>query len=126
MCCSYGTKSKSSDMIPSYTNGSGYKWKFLKAKRSLNDSFWINISVHDLNGDMIKSGTSILTLCKKVNLENGEISIKLSNSDIKRQLKVTSLGYFSVETKPFPFQTNDSVEISFKLAEDDRPIINCE
>jgi len=125
-CSSNGTIDNRNNLISSYSNGSGYKWRIYESNKTLNDSFWIDIKVRENTGDLLKDGTRILTACEKLNLENGKITLKLAKSDVERQLRAVSVGYFIVETRPYLFQANDSVVIDFILSEDDRPIINCE
>lgn len=114
------------DIIPSYSNGSGYRYKILKTKNKVNDSLWVNISISDKSGDFIKYGTQVITGCTKIDVKNGQVSLLLRNVSVESIFTASSIGYFVVETKPFFFQENDSVVINFVLGDYDRPLINCE
>jgi hypothetical protein len=127
MCGSFiSTSQNERNITPSYANGSGYIWETQKAEKKIIDSIWVNLSVHDNMGNLLTYGTTISSLCQKLQVDNGKAAIKLKRSDIKRHFRAVSIGYFTVETEPCFFSENDSVIIDFVLAEDDRPLINCE
>lgn len=125
ICCSCVCKAEK-DIIPSYSNGSGYRWKLLKANNIVSDSLWVQINIRNKNNDFIENGTTAVTGCKKINVENGQSTLLLRKIDVESVFRASSVGYFVVETKPILLQENDSVIIDFILAEDNRPLINCE
>ncbi len=64
--------------------------------------------------------------CSKFEVDDGHISFRSGKSVAKSRLKVISIGYFVVETEPWTFKENDSISITFTMAEDDRQFLNCE
>ncbi|WP_417363058.1 hypothetical protein [Galbibacter sp.] len=114
------------NLKPSYTNGSGYKLKLRNVIQIVNDSIWIQINVRNHKNDFIKGGTQVAIGCEKINIANGQLSLLLRKVDVEFIFKVSSVGYYSVETEPLFLEEKDSVEIDFVLGEDYRPIINCE
>lgn len=114
------------DLKPSYSNGSGFRLRLLNANQIISDSNWIHINIRDKNNDFIENGTQVIIGCEKIDVVNGQMSFLLRKIDVESIFKASSVGYYIVETEPLFLKENDSVVIEFVLAEDHRPLINCE
>lgn len=49
---------------------------------------------------------------------------KVDKSEMPIQFKITSIGYFSIESKPIVTKEIDSIFIEVNFVEDDRPLIH--
>lgn len=65
--------------------------------------------------------------CLETTSNNGEYKFILKEkSDQPLQFTAVSIGHLTVETAPMKLELGDSINLNFMLAEDERPLINCE
>lgn len=121
-----GCSSLENNLIPTYNKG-GYKIIINNKKTAIN-SEEINISgkVFDATTGKPISNVELTATCIKTNVSSqGEYSFRTKKSSYKQfYIKVNSFGYKTIETNFIDLTNN--IEVNFYLAEDDRPLINCE
>lgn len=107
-------------------NDGWYEWKNHSSKNQLIDSLYISVKVVDKNKKDLLMISKLQYGCMSFNLKKGINTFKVRKSSVKMRLKITSLGYLSIETSPYLEVKSDSIVAKFYLAEDDRPFLNCE
>jgi hypothetical protein len=115
------------ELKPTYNKG-GYTIEFKeKIKSNKADSSNICGQVFNVatNEKIVSAKIEIPCLSTSSNIE-GEyyLYLKPSNSTFSNFIKVTAVGYQTVETDFFKTDSSD-IEVNFYLSEDDRPLIQC-
>ncbi|MFY0630230.1 MAG: hypothetical protein JXR05_07600 [Flavobacteriaceae bacterium] len=116
---------ETSERHKTYNEG-WYEWKNHNSKNQLIDSIYISVEVVDKNKKDLLMISKLQYGCMSFNLKKGINTFKIRKSSVKMRLKITSLGYLSIETSPYLHVKSDSIVANFYLAEDDRPFLNCE
>lgn len=115
----------SSDFIGTWQNGAGYHWETLKVNQKVGDSAWYTINFLDKDGNVFDSNVTLKYYCREVSVENGIYSFKSNYGGSEFRFEVSSFAHYSIQTAPWTTRENDSVVITFIMAEEDRPFYNC-
>lgn len=106
-----------------YNNG-WYEWNNNLEQDISKDSISVVIQVIDKNDSKKIMFSKMQYGCQKFDLSHGMNFFKFKKGVSKNQIRVSSVGYLSLETKPFV--ASNSLTVRFFLAEDDRNLVNCE
>ncbi|MCF8713432.1 hypothetical protein JM658_01205 [Joostella atrarenae] len=88
------------------------------------DSIDVIVNIHNKEQRTLPS---IVTYgCLSIPIQNNKSSFKVKKVSVPEQIKVTSIGYFSIETEPFINLKYDKIILDLYLAEDDRPLTHCD
>jgi hypothetical protein len=110
-------------MMPTYNRG-GYGIEIFRSKTSLNGAL-IAGSILDLDTrEPVKSGF-VSFGCQKVSIDSAGQFFGRENILENFFITAIAIGYRSVETEPFSLSAGDSVNFVFFLAQDDRPLYEC-
>jgi len=125
----YSCGNSKSTYLTSYNN-SKYRLSVKKTKnKELVDSAWISINISELdqkNNKLFQNPSVITYGCYKYHLNKNSHFFKVNSTNFKSQIRITSIGFFTIETMPFVIKENDSIVIDFVLAEDDRALNDCD
>jgi hypothetical protein len=75
---------------------------------------------------LIKQGWVTSACTKSLINSLGSYKFKIDKFDGNIFLTSTSIGYRPIETERFKIEKGDSIIVNFFLAQDDRPLYNCE
>lgn len=93
---------------------------------SPNDSVQVNFRFNFANEETSANPVQVNAGCSVFKTTENELDIKIGKSDMPIQFKVTSIGYFSIETLPVITSEVDEISIEVNFSEDDRPMVHCE
>ncbi|MFV5684055.1 hypothetical protein ACM55I_01260 [Flavobacterium sp. GB2R13] len=123
-----GCSSIKNELIPTANKG-GYKVKVIKTKPKINsDELTIKGTVFDVKTGNPISYTILKVGCIEIHASSqGEYSYKTKNFKYDYFfIEVNSVGYKTIITNFLDLTNKNEVKIDFYLAEEDRPIIECE
>ena len=115
------------ELTPTYNSG-GYTMAKLNNKLlNQSESAIIYGYVKEYNSLNKLQIASIKIGCAIIQVDSiGYYQFKGKIGDSPIFLTCSFIGYKSIETQHFKLERGDSVKVDFFLAEDDRPLINCE
>ena len=109
-------------------NKSKYTYEYLEnhdPDRAISDSIDVTIELYDATSNKSIVNSIITIGCYKFQGKTGNATYSVRSSNDLEQIKISSIGYFSIET--LPLHTNrGNILLKVYLTEDDRIIMNCE
>jgi len=93
---------------------------------SSTDSVQVNFRFNFSDEKTSENPVQVNAGCSVFKTTENELDVKIGKSDMPIQFKVTSIGYFSIETLPVITSEVDEISIEVNFSEDDRPMVHCE
>jgi len=93
---------------------------------SSTDSVQVNFRFNFSDEKTSANPVQVNAGCSVFKTTENELDVKIGKSDMPIQFKVTSIGYFSIETLPVITSEVDEISIEVNFSEDDRPMVHCE
>jgi len=119
----FGCNKSSSNLLNTY-NKSTYSLN-TASEVSPNDSVQVNFRFNFTDEETSANPVQVNAGCSVFKTTENELDIKIGKSDMPIQFKITSIGYFSIETLPFITSEVDEISIEVNFSEDDRPMLHC-
>lgn len=94
-------------------------------KTSANDSVKVNFTFIFSEQNTTSNPVQVKAGCEIFRTTENELEIKVGKMDMPIQFKITSIGYFSIETVPIETNEIDSISVGVNFVEDDRPLTHC-
>lgn len=94
-------------------------------KTSANDSVKVNFTFNFSDQNTTSNPVQVKAGCEIFRTTENELEIKIGKMDMPIQFKITSIGYFSIETVPIETNEVDSISFGVNFVEDDRPLTHC-
>lgn len=112
---------------PTYNKG-GYTFnKFYNKSLYNNESAIIYGHLRELGSSKVVLSARLNMACASLLVDStGYYQFNGKVGDEVTFLTCISLGLRTIETEPFKVQRGDSINVNFFLAQDDRPLVNCE
>lgn len=113
-------------MKSTYNNG-GYTVSILKKKSpQANNDIVIYGSVNDVGNKSPLIASVIKIGCNSISVNNTGVYYAKEKAVENLFITCTSIGHLTLETENLKLQKGDSVRVNFFLAQDERPLVNCE
>lgn len=120
----FGCIKSTSNILNTY-NTSTYSLN-TASKVSPNDSVQVNFRFNFADEETSANPVQVNAGCSVFKTTENELDVKIGKSDMPIQFKVTSIGYFSIETLPVITSEVHEISIEVNFSEDDRPMVHCE
>jgi hypothetical protein len=113
-------------LLPTYNQGR-YSFQLYHSKELENQKMtYVGGSIVDLESKKMLTGSIVEFGCLKAYPEDGLYEFRLGKTNVSTPVEAKAIGYLSIFTAPCKLNDGDSLVVNFYLAEDKRPIINCE
>lgn len=120
----FGCNQSASKYLSTY-NKSSYNISSVTNK-SAGDSVDVHFTFDFADEKTTTNPVQILAGCDKYQTTDKSLNFKLAKMDMPIQFKISSIGYFSIETTPVVTNKIGSISIHINVSEDDRPLLHCE
>ncbi|MBC5775493.1 hypothetical protein H8S95_15555 [Pontibacter sp. KCTC 32443] len=113
-------------LTPTYNKG-GYTLEEYKSKAlAAQGEFYVGGRIIEAHTKQPMPGVAVKLGCYFSGDDYGNYNFKTTPGTELNQLISRYVGYLDVESKPMKFQAGDSLIIDFYMAQDEKPLINCE